>query len=112
MMRFPGAVYAGSGRSLHRSRRDLSLTTIADCEHRAVVRRVPGAEITRVWVLANDAMAEAIPERIQNETLEYIWAGVALLLLAQRPEPILSVRFHLESALAIAALMQRRVVPA
>ena len=112
MIRFPGVVYAGSGRSLYRRRRDLSLETIADCEHRAVICWMPGAEIARVWVLANDATAEAIPERVQNQTLEYVWAGVAVLLLARRPEPIQSIRFHLASALAIAALMQRRTVPA
>ena len=73
---------------------------------------MPGAEIARVWVLANDATAEAIPERVQNQTLEYVWAGVAVLLLARRPAPIPAIRVHQESALAIAALMQRGVVPA
>ena len=61
---FPGAMYAGNGRSLDRRRPDLTIARLARYQHRGVISRSVDAECIRVWCLADDACFETAPPEI------------------------------------------------
>ena len=57
------------------------------------------APIVRVWLLANDATPDAIPQILMVEAVKLVLAGKDVLILAQRPEPEVDVRVGLLQAL-------------
>lgn len=96
---FPGAIYDGQGRSLDPTIPDLSQDQLDAYPHRSMVTDRDVAPVARVWLLANDAMPDAIPHVLMIEAVRLVLAGRGVLILAQRQEPEVDVRTGLLQAL-------------
>lgn len=109
-----------NGKRLDRRGRDLTSAQISAFEHRVVVSRPRpltvigediGVEVGRVWALADNTDFEAIPGRIADDTIGYIYGGAPLLLLGNQTEVVRGIREMLLSFILIAASMNQRSAP-
>ena len=92
------AIYTAAGKRLDRQGKHLTVEQIRAFPHRGVVQIEPGAEVARVWLLDDDACVSTLRHRLAHDTFDYLLGGVAVLLLAHRPEPIARVRQSLLAA--------------
>ncbi len=99
MSSFPGAIYDGQGKSLDPTVPDLLQEQLDGYPHRSMVTDRDVAPVARVWLLANDATPDAIPNVLMIEAVKLVMAGKGVLILAQRPEPEVDVREALLHAL-------------
>ncbi len=99
MSGFPGIIYDGQGKSLDPTVPDLLQEQLDGYPHRSMVTDRDVAPVARVWLLASDAMPDAIPRVLMIEAVRLVMAGKGVLILAQRPEPEVDVREGLLQAL-------------
>ncbi len=99
MSTFPGAIYDGQGKSLDPTIPDLLQEQFDSYPHRSMVADQDVAPVARVWLLADDAMPDAIPSVLMIEAVKLLMAGKGVLILAHRPEPEVDVREGLLQAL-------------
>ncbi len=99
---FPGTLFDAAGRSLDSTIPDLAHDQTDAYPHRSLVTDRDVAPVARVWLLANDAVPEAIAPAIMAEAVQLVLAGKGILILAQRPEPEVDVRTALLQALDLA----------
>ena len=99
MTSFPGIIYDGQGVNLDPTMPDLVQEQFDTCRHRSLVAEHDRAPVARVWLLADDATADAIPHILMIEAVRLVLAGKGILILAQRPEPEVLVRTGLLQAL-------------
>ena len=98
-MTFPGAIYDPEGKRLDRPGPDMTQEQLNDHLHQTLLANRDDVEVSRVWLLADDATADALPSVIVAEAVRLILAGQGLLIAARRPEAEVDVREGLVRAL-------------
>lgn len=96
---FPGTLFDAVGRSLDPTVPDLAQDQVDACPHRSMVTDRDAAPVARVWLLADDAIPDAIAPATMDEAVQLVLAGKGVLILAQRREPEVDVRTALLQAL-------------
>lgn len=107
---FPGCIYDPDGKRLDRNGPDMTQEQLDDHLHQTLLAAGEGAEVSRVWLLADDAQAITVPPAIMAEAIRTMLAGQGILIAARTPEAELDVRLGLLRALDL--VVARQVVPA
>ena len=96
---FPGAIYNPDGKRLDRPGPAMTQDELNEHLHQTLLADRDDVEVSRVWLLADDAAAAAVPTAIVAEAVRLILAGQGLLIAARRPEVEMDVREGLVRAL-------------
>ena len=87
------------GKRLDAPGADMTQDQLDEHLHQTLMADRDGVEVSRVWLLADDATADALPPAIVAEAVRLILAGQGLLIAARRPEVEVDVREGLVRAL-------------
>lgn len=93
--RFPGCIYDPQGKRLDCPGPDMTQAQLDEHLHQTLLADRDGAGVCRVWLLADDANADALPAGIVAEAIRLMLSGQGFLIAARRPEVEAAVRERL-----------------
>jgi len=96
---FPGCIYDPQGKRLDCLGPDMTQEQLDEHLHQTLLADRDGAGVFRVWLLADDATADAIPSDIVAEAVRLMLAGQGFLIAARLPEVEVDVRERLLRAM-------------
>jgi len=97
--RFPGCIYDPQGKRLDCPGPDMTQEQLDEHLHQTLLADRDGAGVSRVWLLADDASADALPAGVVAEAVRLMLSGEGFLIAARRPEVEVAVRERLLQAM-------------